>query len=95
MPIFARALSWLGKSGVAWLLVSLGFGIVTFGAYVVAVTYLTGMLQDNYESLGNVVLGLAKEAGVTDGLGVIVWAIGIRAAWEFRPRFGRLPSAGA
>jgi len=90
MGYLALLLNWLAGLTVAKTVLSLGIGLLTFGGYLLAVDQLRDLALSTYGGLPVAILAYADIAGVPLGMGYVVAAVVMRAAFDFMPRIGAL-----
>lgn len=77
---------------VGKILLYLGVGWITFSAYSVLMDQAETYVVTKIGGIGAETLAYITMAGFIDGIGYVLAAIGIRAALNAIPKFGRLTS---
>ncbi len=63
------------------VLVSLGFGVVTFGVITATLNQLLSIAQTNYSSITGIAASLLSIAGAGEAMGLIAAALAFRATF--------------
>ncbi|GEM_PF-6815724 len=74
------------------VLFSLGFGVLTFTGYKVAVDSIVSSVVNSVNSLPTEIYNIAALGGFVTGFGIVLAAIVARAGLLFLDRFGKISS---
>lgn len=94
LAILPLILVWFGRYLVIKFILLLGVGVTTFWAYVTVMDNLEAAVIAGWGGLPADALAYLTIAGFTDGFGIILAALSIRAAIVFAPKLGLIYSAG-
>lgn len=83
-------LTWLVRFSIAKVLAVLAIGTVTFLGYQTILDDLEAAIVSGWGGMAADTLAYASIAGLTDGFGIILAALSIRAVIVFAPKIGRL-----
>jgi len=79
-------LQWIITYAIVRALVSIGIGIVTYGAVIAAITQAIGYAKEAYNTMPVQVLQFLAIAGVPEFMGIICGAVIARASLQFVKR---------
>lgn len=82
----AMILQWIITYAIIRVLVSLGIGIITYGAVIVAITNAIGYAKDAYNGMPIQIINFMAIAGIPDFLAIICGAALARASLNFAKR---------
>lgn len=82
----AMILQWIITYAVIRVLVSVGIGIITYGAVIVAITNAIGYAKDAYNGMPIQIVNFMAIAGIPEFLGIICGAAIARASLQFAKR---------
>lgn len=81
--IITKILGWIFTYAIIRALVSIGFGVVTYGAVIYALNNAVNYARDAYNGLPADTLSFLALAGVPEVLGIICGALIARATLQF------------
>lgn len=73
------------------VLASLGIGLITGGAVLVAVNTLTGSVQSSMGGITGYAAAFINLAGINYGISILISALVYRATMKALPRIGAIP----
>lgn len=73
------------------VLASLGIGLITGGAVLVAVNSLTGAMQSNLNNVSGYAAAFINLSGINYGISILISALVYRATMKALPRIGAIP----
>lgn len=76
-------LQWIITYSIVRAALSIGFGIVTYGAVIYAITNTIGFVKSSYNSMPVSVLQFLAIAGVPEFMGIVTGAVIARASIQF------------
>lgn len=82
----AMILQWLITYALVRALVTIGIGIVTYGAVIIAITNAVGYAKTAYNGMPIQIINFMAIAGIPEFLGIICGAVLARASLQFVKR---------
>lgn len=88
--MWGTVLTWAVSFTIIKIIAVFGIGLITYVGYQTILTDMEAAIVNGWSGIAADALAYLSISGVTDGFGIILGALSIRAVIVFAPKIGRL-----